>query len=229
MASLTEHNGPNSCDYRTDSGQPRGNLQTPRSQEAQTPTKEDTKKGRTKPQAEHTGEKKQRGEKQTKKQQKKPVRSVTTLNTRGTSFSQPATLSLSQGTSNTQPEKECSVSSQVAITCGSNVLHVQSNDLETMTSFTLSVHSSSTRMQAYLGCWSVCSDNTRPGAHKSIKMEKGRHSLPCPNDYSGSSIWSASSQSGSLSNAGHTTCSGSLPITTWRMVRPGAQGYCVRP
>ena len=159
----------------------------------------------------------------------KPVRSVITLNTRGTSFSQPATLSLSQGTSNTQPEKECSVSSQVAVTCGCNVLHVQSNDLETMASFTLSVHSSSTRMQAYLGCWSVCSDNTRPGAHKSIKMAKGRHSLPCPNDYSGSSIWSASSQSGSLSNAGHTTCSGSLPITTWRIVRPGARGTaCVR-
>ena len=160
---------------------------------------------------------------------KKTVRSVTTLYTMGSSFSQPATLSLSQGTSNAQPEKGCSVSSQVAVTCGCNVLHVQSNDLETKASFTLSVHSSSTRMQAYLGCWSVCSGNTRAGAHKSIKMEKGRHSLPCPDDYSGSSIWSASSQSGSLSNAGHTTCSGSLPITTWRIVRPGAQGYCVRP
>ena len=147
----------------------------------------------------------------------------------GSSFSQPATLSLSQGTSNVQPEKGCSVSSQVAVTCGCNVLHVQSNDLETMASFTLSVHSSSTRMQAYLGCWSVCSGNTRAGAHKSIKMEKGRYSLPCPDDYSGSSIWSANSQSGSLSNAGHTTCSGSLPITTWWIVRPGAQGYCVRP
>ena len=79
----------------------------------------------------------------------------------GSSFSQPATLSLSQGTSNAQPEKGCSVSSQVAVTCGCNVLHVQSNDLETMASFTLSVHSSSTRMQAYLGCWSVCSGNTR--------------------------------------------------------------------
>ena len=113
----------------------------------------------------------------------------------GSSFSQPATLSLSQGTSNAQPEKGCSVSSQVAVTCGCNVLHVQSNDLETMASFTLSVHSSSTRMQAYLGCWSVCSGNTRAGARKSVKMEKGRHSLPCPDDYSGSSIWSASSQS----------------------------------
>ena len=189
---------------------------------ALTKAMEDSRKGRTKQKAQHTGEKKQKGE-------KKPVRSVTTLDTMGSSFSQPATLSLSQGTSNAQPEKECRVSSQVAVTCGCNVLHVQSNDLETMASFTLSVHSSSTRMQAFLGCWSVCSDNTRAGARKSIKMEKGRHSLPCPNDYSGSSIWSASSQSGSLSNAGHTTCSGSLPITTWRMVRPGAQGYCVRP
>ena len=90
----------------------------------------------------------------------------------GSSFSQPTTLSLSQGTANAQPEKGCSMSSQVAVTCGCNVLHVQSNDLETMASFTLSVHSSSTRMQAYLGCWSVCSGNTRAGAHKSIKMEK---------------------------------------------------------
>ena len=34
MASLTEHGRPNSCDYPTGSGEPRGNLQTPRSLES---------------------------------------------------------------------------------------------------------------------------------------------------------------------------------------------------
>ena len=223
MASLTEHGRPNSCDNPTDSGEPRGNLQTPRSLESPYKNKGGTP-GKGGPNKNHSTQ-----ERRSREARQKPARSVTTLYTMGSSFSQPATLSLSQGTSNAQPEKGCSVSSQVAVTCGCTVLHVQSNDLETMASFTLSVHSSSTRTQAYLGCWSVCSGNPRAGAHKSIKMEKGRHSLPCPDDYSGSSIWSASSQSGSLSNAGHTTCSGSLPITTWRIVRPGAQGYCVRP
>ena len=168
MASLTEHGRPNSCDYHTDSGQPRGNLQTPRSLKSPYTNRGGLQEGEDQtPSRAHRREETERRE-----TKKKPVRSVTTLNTRGTSFSQPATLSLSQGTSNAQPEKECSVSSQVAVTCGCNVLHVQSNDLETMAFFTLSVHSSSTRMQAYLDCWSVCSDNTRPGAHKSIKMEK---------------------------------------------------------
>ena len=62
---------------------------------------------------------------------------------------------LVQPASHPELKPRSSVSSQVAVTCGCNVLHVQSNDLETMASFTLSVHSSSTRMQAYLGCWSV--------------------------------------------------------------------------
>ena len=180
MASLTEQNEPSSCDYRTDRGQPRGNLQTPRSLEAQTPTKEDTKKGRTKPQAEHTGEKKQRGEKQTKKQQKKPVRSVTTLNTRGTSFSQPATLSLSQGTSNAQPEKECSVSSQVAITCGCNVLHVQSNDLEAMASFTLSVHSVAPECRHTSVAGLSVATTQGPARINRLKWKKGGTLYPVP-------------------------------------------------
>ena len=121
MASLTEHGRPNSG-----SGEP------PDTKIPGKPLQKlgrDSRKGRTKQKAQHTGEKKQKGE-------QKPVRSVTTLYTMGSSFSQPATLSLSQGTSNAQPEKGCSVSSQVAVTCGCNVLHVQSNDLETMASFT---------------------------------------------------------------------------------------------
>ena len=171
MASLTEHGRPNSCDNPTDSGEPRGNLQTPRSLESPYKNKGGTP-GKGGPNKNHSAQ-----ERRSREARQKPARSVTTLYTMGSSFSQPATLSLSQGTSNAQPEKGCSVSSQVAVTCGCTVLHVQSNDLETMASFTLSVHSSSTRTQAYLGCWSVCSGNPRAGAHKSIKMEKGRHSL----------------------------------------------------
>ena len=154
-------------------------------------------------QAEHTGE-----ETEKRETKKKPARSVTP-STQGAPRSVSQPLSLSQGTSNAQPEKECSVSSQVAVTCGCNVLHVQSNDQETMASFTLSVHSSSTRMQAYLGCWSVCRDNTRPGAHKSIKMEKGEALSTLPRRLLGELDMVRQQPIRVAQQCRHTTCSGS--------------------